>query len=129
LALLSAPAIRSDGLTPQVREETGVEAKFQSLLCFRQQHNLAWGRSDIYAVCRLRAVSDTIRLDEREIAECAWLSLGDFIDGSHPKSMVHLILRHMYDNPGQLQELGETVIPSILVPNRTGKMYMCAGAK
>lgn len=31
----------------QVEEETGIKSKFQSILAFRHQHNVMFGRSDM----------------------------------------------------------------------------------
>ena len=46
-----------DSIIREVMEETGVEAKFEALTCFRHWHGYRYGKSDIYFVCRLRALT------------------------------------------------------------------------
>lgn len=51
---------------------------FEALLALRQQHNMAHGVSDLYAVCRLRAYGDTtITACSQEIAEARWMDLDE----------------------------------------------------
>ena len=58
----------------EVREETGVAARFERVLAMRHQHGVAFGRSDLYVVCLLRGLAAAgtegstlaIRRDERE---------------------------------------------------------------
>ena len=54
-------------------EETGVEAKFDSLLAFRHMHGAAHGCSDFYFICLLRPLSAEIRMCTRELADCRWM--------------------------------------------------------
>ena len=46
-----------DAIVREVLEETGVETKFESLVCFRHWHGYRYGKSDIYFVCRLAPLS------------------------------------------------------------------------
>ena len=51
-----------------MREETGVETAFESLLTLRHQHAAQFGRSDLYAICLLRVASPCeIRRDSYEL--------------------------------------------------------------
>lgn len=61
----------------EVFEETGVKAEFVSILALRQQHLQpgAFGRSDIYIVCRLRPLSFELNPCEKEIKACQWMNL------------------------------------------------------
>ena len=72
----------------ETREETGVACEFRSVLALRQQHGVAWGRSDLYVMCRLALPpggSGEITLDPREIADARWMDAGEFIAStSHP---------------------------------------------
>ena len=54
----------------EVFEETGIEAEFQALACFRHWHGYRYGKSDIYFVCRLKALTEQIKMGEKEIEEC-----------------------------------------------------------
>jgi len=56
-------------------------------LAFRHQHGMAFGRSDLYYLCRLRPLGHDIRLDPAEIAEACWMPAQQFIATcTHPIS-------------------------------------------
>ena len=63
----------------EVLEETGIESRFISLVGFRHQHGYRHGKSDIYFICRLEALSDEITMQEDEIAEAAWIPVADYL--------------------------------------------------
>ncbi len=63
----------------EVFEETGVETEFQTVVCFRHWHGYRYGKSDIYFVCRLNPLSTTITMQTREIQECIWMPVDDFL--------------------------------------------------
>ena len=70
-----------DGVVREVREETGVEASFRSLLAMRHQHGAAFGRGDIYAVCLLEPLTEEIIPDAvGEVSECRWLPLPEYVE-------------------------------------------------
>eukprot|EP00041_Stephanoeca_diplocostata_P029483 m.871678 g.871678 ORF g.871678 m.871678 type:complete len:284 (-) comp23568_c0_seq54:2488-3339(-) len=46
----------------EVWEETGIQTAFESILGFRQQHALTYGRSDIYVVCLMRPHGTGVQL-------------------------------------------------------------------
>ncbi len=85
----------------EVREETGVHAKFEALACFRHWHGYRYGKSDIYFVCRLSALSTEITMQEEEIAECFWMPMDDFLaEGSGIHVFNKRIVRAALDAPG-----------------------------
>lgn len=53
--------------------------EFQSILGMRQQHKQpgAFGRSDIFIVCRLRPLTFDLRPCSREIKGCQWMNILD----------------------------------------------------
>ena len=61
----------------EVFEETGVHTEFQGILTFRQQHKQpgAFGRSDIYFVCKLQPLTYDLVPCSHEIEACEWMSL------------------------------------------------------
>ena len=85
----------------EVLEETGVRARFEALACFRHWHGYRYGKSDIYFVCRLSALSTEITMQEEEIAECLWMPLDDFLS---EESGIHVfnqsIVRAALEHPG-----------------------------
>ncbi|XP_062577520.1 nucleoside diphosphate-linked moiety X motif 6-like [Saccostrea cucullata] len=68
-----------DTAVREVFEETGIEAEFQSVLALRQQHRQpgAFGRSDIFIVCRLRPLTFDLKPCSREIKACQWMHIAD----------------------------------------------------
>ena len=64
----------------EVLEETGVQADFQSILGFTTRHPFQFGKTNMYLVCRLNAVSETIQIqDIDEIAEAKWLDVAEYL--------------------------------------------------
>ncbi|XP_076467934.1 nucleoside diphosphate-linked moiety X motif 6-like [Babylonia areolata] len=63
----------------EVFEETGVRTEFQSILAFRQQHGQpgAFGRSDLYVLCRLRPLTLDLTPCSEEIRQCRWMSVDE----------------------------------------------------
>ncbi len=80
-ALLPGEHIASAAVR-EVKEETGIDTEFVSLVCFRHWHGYRHGKSDIYFVTRLRPLNHEIELDPSEIAECFWMPVDDYL--SHP---------------------------------------------
>jgi 8-oxo-dGTP pyrophosphatase MutT (NUDIX family) len=69
-----------DCVQREVREETGIETRFESLICFRHWHGYRFDKSDIYFVCRLSPLNHEITADEQEIAECLWMPVQEYLD-------------------------------------------------
>ncbi|XP_069878654.1 nucleoside diphosphate-linked moiety X motif 6 isoform X1 [Dipodomys merriami] len=61
----------------EVFEETGIKSEFRSLLSIRQQHRSpgAFGKSDMYIICRLHPNSFTIDFCHHECLRCEWMDL------------------------------------------------------
>lgn len=69
-----------DTAVREVFEETGIRTEFCSVIGFRQQHSYptAFGRSDLYVICRLRPLNYEINACKDEIKSCEWIDL-DFL--------------------------------------------------
>ena len=63
----------------EVAEETGVRCEFQGVVSIRHRHQFRFGRSDFYVVCRLRPLTSELRRDPREIEECRWMPVDDYL--------------------------------------------------
>lgn len=65
----------------EVWEETGVETEFRSVLSMRHQHDVQFGNSDLYFICRLMPKAGGV-LDINkcidEIADACWMPLEQF---------------------------------------------------
>lgn len=82
----------------EVFEETGLQTEFQSVLAFRQQHDHpgAFGRSDIYILCRLKPLTFALKPCEEEISACQWMSVEDLKKEVHASSITHR-MAHIID--------------------------------
>ncbi|XP_018416630.1 PREDICTED: nucleoside diphosphate-linked moiety X motif 6 isoform X2 [Nanorana parkeri] len=69
----------------EVLEETGIKSEFKSLLSIRQQHNHpgAFGKSDMYIICRLKPLSYSINFCPHECVRCEWMDLQELAYSSH----------------------------------------------
>lgn len=67
-------------VTREIFEETRIQTRFRSLVCFRHWHGYRNGKSDIYFVCRLDPLSYEIVPQEEEIEECIWMPVADYLD-------------------------------------------------
>ncbi|XP_078680159.1 uncharacterized protein LOC144915567 isoform X1 [Branchiostoma floridae x Branchiostoma belcheri] len=72
----------ADTARREVLEETGVDAEFLSLLCFRHQHNFSFGCSDMYFVCHMKPKNLDITVGEQEVTKCQWMPISEFFN--HP---------------------------------------------
>jgi hypothetical protein len=62
------------------------QLEFESIIGFRQTHRYpgGHGRSDLYFICRLSALSDTINMDRNEVIDCKWMKLDDALHVKNP---------------------------------------------
>ena len=97
------------------------------MACFRHWHGYRYGKSDIYFVCRLRALTEQIKMSEQEIEECLWMPVHDFMtdDDISPfnKGIVRSALESdgivPADMPGMPHDPDAGVLPARL-PERIG---------
>jgi len=68
-----------EAVVREVLEETGVHARFEGVVCMRHRHEARFGLSDLYIICRLRALSSEITHDPGEIDECRWMPIDEFL--------------------------------------------------
>ena len=63
----------------EVREETGVETEFLSLLCFKHMRGYRYGCSDLYFICLLKPVEGATvpQANQAEIHECKWMDVSE----------------------------------------------------
>jgi len=84
------------GAAREVFEETGVDARFVSMLSFWHRHGLTWGKSDLYYVARMEAAAASpIVVQEDEISACRWVDLDEFVQAEdHP--LILAICRNVF---------------------------------
>ena len=64
----------ADTAAREVREETGVRAALEGVVSLRHSHGYRFGQGDIYVVVKLRAESEDITVDTRELLDAKWMS-------------------------------------------------------
>lgn len=99
----------ADAAIREVLEETGVHTEFVKLLCFRQAHQVLFGKSDMFFVCVLRPLSQDITIQEAELVAADWCPpetlLGqEFFKRSPFWSVVNELIRdEILAHQGQIQ--------------------------
>ncbi len=66
-----------EGLLREVKEETGLNVKYEGIFNLRETHPYLFGCSDIFIVCVCRLIDDSQKVDINsgdEIKECKWFS-------------------------------------------------------
>lgn len=124
-----------EAIIREVMEETGIACKFQSVISFRHTHNLQFGRSDLYFMCRLEPIEE---IDENgdaiipkpipqvgEIEKAEWIPFQDYKDmisgdNGHP------MMRHIVDIFERSADIQRTVISSIVPGRRPAPIYHSA---
>jgi 8-oxo-dGTP pyrophosphatase MutT (NUDIX family) len=90
----------ADGVVREVFEETGVQTKFESVVCFRHWHGYRYGKSDIYFICRLSPVSAEISRQVEEIEECLWMPVADYLNSDYVAPFNKRIVQAALESPG-----------------------------
>jgi 8-oxo-dGTP pyrophosphatase MutT (NUDIX family) len=90
----------ADAVVREVLEETGVQTRFDALVCFRHWHGYRYGKSDIYFVCRLSPLSREITMQAEEIEECLWMPSDQFLASDDVITFNKSIVRAALDSPG-----------------------------
>lgn len=121
----------SDAAVREIFEETGVLSTFTSVLTVRHSHNIQFGRSDVYVICKMSLgrnkgnnQSDSIEKQmeitvDQEIDSAKWVPLSEFKAlNKHPMlACVADIL--LADAPGLI----ETEMPSPVKNRGPFKLY------
>lgn len=77
----------------EVKEETGIDTTFESMVTLRHTHKAMFGNSDIYIVVMLTATSTAITKSEEEIKECKWMKIDEFLTHPHAHEFNRFIVR------------------------------------
>ncbi len=93
-----------DAVLREVLEETGVNARFEALVCFRHWHGYRYGKSDIYFVCRLSPLSHDVTMQAEEIEECFWMPMADYFASDLVSVFNKRIVRAALASPGVTPE-------------------------
>jgi ADP-ribose pyrophosphatase YjhB (NUDIX family) len=120
---LDAAAVR------EVREETGVRTQFLSILTVRQQHDVQFGRSDLYFTCLLKALSEEIIVDS-EIQAARWMPVAELrAECTFPTviSALDIVMRGQLDGAAAESALGLARHEFSFTDRRAYRIYMPPG--
>ncbi|WP_062267040.1 NUDIX hydrolase [Endozoicomonas arenosclerae] len=68
----------------EVLEETGIESDFESIVGITTKHPYRFGKSNMYIICRLKAVTDIISIqDKNEIEDARWTPISDYLQDTN----------------------------------------------
>ncbi|XP_034830354.1 uncharacterized protein [Maniola hyperantus] len=82
-----------DAAIREVKEETGIDAVFESMVTLRHTHKAMFGNSDIYIVVMLKATSTVITKSEEEIKECKWMKIDEYLRHPHAHEFNRFIVK------------------------------------
>ncbi len=117
----------------EVKEETGIDCRFKSILSFRHTHRVQFGRSDLYFICRLEPIevstssANEVDIPEPvaqpgEIAAAAWVPLEDYramVNGENPHPMMQRALE-LFDGEHYIHQ---TIVSSIVPGRKPSPIY------
>ncbi|WP_337843338.1 NUDIX domain-containing protein [Rheinheimera sp.] len=114
----------AEAVVREVREETGIEARFDSMLALRHHHQGQFGASNIYFVCRLYADETTPVADANEILQARWFEVDRYLqdDKASPynklllKTALNGVVLHPHKVAGYMQSPEAYEIFSALTP-------------
>ncbi|KAL0310796.1 UNVERIFIED_CONTAM: Nudix hydrolase 2 [Sesamum angustifolium] len=84
-----------DAAVREVKEETGIDAKFLEILAFRQSHKSFFEKSDLFFVCMMQPLSSDIRPQEAEIEAAQWMPYEEYV--AQPFVQKHELPRRIAD--------------------------------
>jgi len=64
----------------EIKEETGIDTRFECILSVREHHNSRFGKSDLYWTCLLSPLNSNIIIQPAEIQDAKWMKVTDFLE-------------------------------------------------
>lgn len=109
----------------EILEETGIETRFRSLVCFRHWHGYRDGKSDIYFVCRLEPLTTGITCQREELDECRWMPVDEYLAHDEVsvfnKRVVRAALRGDLIVPEEIAGYGAPETHELFMPPEEGR--------
>jgi len=98
----------------EVREETGIEARFDSIVSVVTKHPHAFAKSNLYIVCRLSPLSADINVQDTEEIEVAqWMNPVDFIEDESSSRFHRHLVRSLLNKQGLFDDTFDFADPKI----------------
>ncbi|XP_030930478.1 nudix hydrolase 10-like [Quercus lobata] len=77
----------------EVKEETGIDAKFLEILAFRQSHKLFFQKSDLFFICMMHPLSSDIKKQDLEIEAAQWMPFEEY--AAQPVAQDHQLYKYI----------------------------------
>ena len=91
----------SEAIVREVFEETGIKAKFSSIQGLTSKHPYRFGKSNMYFICKLEALTETIEIqDTDEISDAKWVSIDDYIQDEAHHAFNREIVKQLHNKTG-----------------------------
>lgn len=91
----------SQAIIREVYEETGIIAEFESIQGLITKQNYRFGKSNMYLVCRLQAISANINIqDQDEIIDARWIDINEYINDEMNSVFNRKIVRSLQSGQG-----------------------------
>ncbi|GLJ16405.1 hypothetical protein SUGI_0278330 [Cryptomeria japonica] len=84
-----------NGVVREVKEETGIDAKFLEVAVLRHFHNAPFNKSDLNLICILQPLSFVIKIQETEIEAAKWMPFKEF--AAQPKYRESELYKKIFD--------------------------------
>jgi ADP-ribose pyrophosphatase YjhB (NUDIX family) len=117
----------------EVLEETGIRTKFHSILSFRQTHDVAHGRSDLFFVCRLDPIEERDANDNPiidmptaqacEIEKAEWVPLSVYRTMINDQDHGHPMMRHVIEMYDAGKHIGKDMVNSVIPGRKPNSLY------
>ncbi|GMI07844.1 hypothetical protein TrLO_g11586 [Triparma laevis f. longispina] len=120
----------------EVKEETGVDVEFKSMIGVRHTHNIQFGRSDLYFILRagLEAGGNDVPVpEEDEISHAEWVDFEEFkngvaAEGETPHPVMQLVC-DVIDQGGGEGDIQRSLIESVVPGREKSPVYHAAITK
>lgn len=106
-------------------EETGVKTKYNRLVAMRHSHGGQFGRSNLYVLCLLEALTTDVKVDS-EIEDAKWEDITTFRSDYDLTPMVQFVTDLVIDsikNPSSIHTFQEKQMQYQLAGQRAFKLY------
>jgi 8-oxo-dGTP pyrophosphatase MutT (NUDIX family) len=112
-----------DSIQREVLEETGIESEFVSIVGFTTKHPYQFGKSNLHFICRMKALTQSINIqDTEEIEDAKWMPLESYL--SEPT--YSLSSRQMVSSVAFSQGLTATNVFDNSGPHKKSEIFIAA---
>lgn len=97
-----------DAAIREVQEETDIKTTFHSLVTVGHAHNMQFDCSNMYIILNLKPLTNEISKCDREIADCQWMKVDEFLVHPHVHEFNKTILNAYFECKNRNIKIGHT---------------------